>query len=201
MEVIAYFKEIALGFEFGNASEVTRKWTSKMKILVGGNPTTELLNELERIVTEINDLGTDGFSIEIVQDSSQSNYYIFFGSGEDYVDMFPYQAGYINANLGLFSVSSYGTNQLSSGHMYVDIHRANSILQKHLLREELTQSLGLAKDSFKYAESIFQQNSTTTTEYANIDKDLIRLLYHPAMVVGLNENQVHDVLVFILTND
>ena len=35
--VIEYFNEIALGFEFGGASEVTRKWKNDMKIFVGGN--------------------------------------------------------------------------------------------------------------------------------------------------------------------
>jgi hypothetical protein len=85
--------------------------------------------------------------------------------------------------------------------MYVDIVRANSTEQKHLLREEFTQSLGLAKDSPLYMESIFQSAWTTTTEYAAIDKDLIRLLYHPDMGVGLNQAQVEEVLKEILAND
>ena len=82
--------------------------------------------------------------------------------------------------------------------MYVDISRANLTEQKHLLREELTQSLGLAIDSQEYLESIFQSSWTTTNEYAEIDRDLIRLLYHPDMEVGLNENQVDQVLREIL---
>jgi len=36
--VLEYFKEIALGMEFGYASEVTRKWKGGMKIFVDGNP-------------------------------------------------------------------------------------------------------------------------------------------------------------------
>ena len=85
--------------------------------------------------------------------------------------------------------------------MYVDIVRADMNEQKHLLREELTQSLGLARDSQKYTESIFQSSWTITNEYAEIDKDLIRLLYHPDMKIGLRENQVHDVLRQILLNE
>ena len=84
--------------------------------------------------------------------------------------------------------------------MYVDIFRANIEAQKHLLREELTQSLGLARDSPEYTESIFQSSWTTTTEFAAIDKELIRLLYHPDMVIGLTANQVDDVLAEILSN-
>jgi|TARA_B110000263_G_scaffold148027_1_gene128406 hypothetical protein len=35
LEVISYFKEITLGFENGEASEITRKWDSTMKIFIG----------------------------------------------------------------------------------------------------------------------------------------------------------------------
>ena len=75
--------------------------------------------------------------------------------------------------------------------MYVDIYRANTIEQRHLLREELTQSLGLAKDSFKYPNSIFQSSWTQTLNYMEIDKDMIRY-YHPNMSTGLNALAVED---------
>ena len=70
-----------------------------------------------------------------------------------------------------------------------------------MLREELTQSLGLARDSEEYLESIFQSAWTTTNEYAEIDRDLIRLLYHPDVNIGLNENQLDEVLREILINE
>ena len=86
--------------------------------------------------------------------------------------------------------------------MYVDINRASLLEQKHLLREELTQSLGLARDSELYSESIFQQSfSTKTTEYAPIDRDLVRLLYHPKMKVGLDRDQVDKLLREILLEE
>ena len=201
INVIDYFKEVALGFEFGNASKITRKWHSEFKIFIGGEPTDELIDELEKIKTEINELATDGFKMSIVSDFSQSNYYIFFGTGAEYAELYPSQASLVNSNWGLFSISWNSQNQFTSGHMYVDISRANSIEQKHLLREELTQSLGLARDSQKYSESIFQSAWTTTTEYALIDKDLIKLLYHPDMSIGLNELQVSEVLKTILITE
>lgn len=198
IEVIEYFKDIALGFEFGNASSITRKWNSDLKIFVGGAPNAQLLDELERIKIEINELATDGFQVNIVNDSLQSNYYIFLGTGTEYAQLYPSQTGLVDSNWGLFSVFWNANNKFTSGHMYVDISRANLTEQKHLLREELTQSLGLAIDSQEYLESIFQSSWTTTNEYAEIDRDLIRLLYHPDMEVGLNENQVDQVLKEIL---
>ena len=201
IDVIDYFKDIALGFEFGNASNITRKWNSGMKVFIGGEPSFELLAEFEKIRAEINKLSTDDFNVTVVSDSLQSNYYIFFGSGTKYAEMFPEESNLVNSNWGLFYLSWNGQNQFFSGHMYVDIIRANSMEQKHLLREEFTQSLGFARDSHLYMESIFQSDWTTTLEYANIDQDLIRLLYHPEMSVGLNELEVDNALREILSSE
>lgn len=197
--VVSYFKEVALGFEFGNESKITRRWEGNMKLFIGGKPTPALLAETNRIVNEINDLANNEFNVEVVSDSLQSNFYIFFGSGNSYAAIFPAQSSFVASNWGLFSVSYPSSGVLFKGHMYVDINRANLIEQKHLLREELTQSLGLARDSDLYPESIFQQSfSTKTTEYAPIDRDLIRLLYHPKMKVGLDRDQVDKLLRDIL---
>ena len=201
LEVISYFKDIALGFEYGTSSEITRKWCSDLKIFVGGDISNDLNVELNKIVNEIRSLATDNFSIQIVNDSSQSNYYIFLGSGEEYSKIFPSQASYVDSNWGLFSVWWDESNCLNRGNMYVDIYRANNIGQKHLLREELTQSLGLGKDSFKYPNSIFQSSWTQTLNYLEIDKDVIRLLYHPKMKSGVDRYEVDNLLREILLGE
>jgi hypothetical protein len=193
-EVITYFQEIALGFEFGSATEVTRKWQSEMKIFIGGTPDTELSNELQSIITEINTLATDGFEITITPDSLASNCYIFFGSASEFVSRYQPASSSVGNNWGLFFVFFDGGNRLYRALIFIDIHRANESEQMHLLREELTQSLGLAKDSPRYSESIFQQSWTTTTSYSPIDRDLIRLLYHPGMFTGLTRETSHEVL-------
>ena len=201
IDVIDYFKEVALGFEFGNASRITRKWNSELKIFVGGEPSPELIDELEEVILEINGLTKYGFQINVVDQFSQSNYYIFFGTGAEYAQLYPSQTNLVDSNWGLFSVYWNGQNEFTTGHMYVDISRANLTEQKHLLREELTQSLGLTRDSEEYLESIFQSVWTTTNEYAEIDRDLIRLLYHPDVNIGLNENRLDEVLREILINE
>lgn len=197
-EVIRYFKDIALGFEFGNATRITRKWTSDLRVYVGGEANETLIDELERIKNEINELTSDDFSISIVNDSLQSNYYVFLGSADDYAAIYPSQANLVGSNWGLFSIFWNANNVLFNGHMYVDTERANVEEQKHLLREEFTQSLGLARDSNLYSGSIFQSAWTSTTEYLPIDRDVIRLLYHPQMQVGLDSSQVESVLETIL---
>ncbi|NOU47522.1 MAG: DUF2927 domain-containing protein [Bacteroidales bacterium] len=199
--VIDYFKDIALGFEYGDASNITRRWNTEMRVFIGGEPNAGLLTEFEKIRTEINALATNGFKVTVVNDSSQSNYYIFLGTGTKYAKIFPNESDYVNFNWGLFFVYYNGQNQFYSGHMFVDIMRANPMEQKHLLREEFTQSLGLAQDSPLYMESIFQSEWTATTNYAPIDMDLVRLLYHPKMSIGLNETRVDKVLREILISE
>lgn len=200
-ETISYFKEIALGFEFGSNTEITRKWTSEMSIFIGGEKKAYLTTELSSVIEEINQLSSDGFSIAITEDSLKSNYYIFLGSGTDYGNQFPSLKELIKNNYGLFTVNWNGKNELFKGKMYVDIYRADQAAQKHLLREELTQSLGLAKDSYLYPESIFQQSWTYTTSFAPIDKELIRLLYHPNVSTGLNAEEITEILTNILLDE
>lgn len=185
-EVIDYFMKIALGFEFSDDDTlITRKWTDDMKIYVDGEPTPELMQELKEIKDEINQLSSDGFQIEITEDLNSANFYLFFGSSQDYTKIYPRLESYVSANWGLFSLKINDEYEIKEGTMYVDTERANSIEQKHLLREELTQSLGLGNDSYKYESSIFQQDWTIVTEYAEIDKELIGLLYNPKMEAGM----------------
>ena len=200
-DVIEYFCEIALGMEFGGAPEVTRKWKTEMRIFVGGVKAPALLEALNDIIDEINTLATDGFSIDIVPDSLDMNYYLFFGPGDQYGKMYPSQAGLVKNNWGLFNIFWNSSNQIYSGSMYVDIDRANDIEQKHLLREELTQSLGLGKDSGRYPDSIFQMAWTTSLTYADIDRDIIRLLYHPEMETGLARSNAQALLSQILLSE
>jgi hypothetical protein len=195
-EVITYFKDVALGFELGSASHIVRKWDRDMKIFVGGDPSQAMTDELNRIVGEINQItSADGFGISITTDTLQSNCYLFFGAGTEFAKVIPFAASDIAVNLGLFYVYFDGEDNLDKAVVYVDIFRVTDTnTQKHLLREELTQSLGLARDSERYPESIFQQDWTHVTEYAPIDRELIRLLYHPEMSTGLDENSVEPVL-------
>lgn len=196
-ETIEYFKEIALGFEFGNSTEITRRWETEMKIYVGGELKPVLMDELKNIIEEINKLSGSGFSIAL-SDSVSSNYYLFLGSGAEYGRLFPSSLSQINTNYGLFNISWDANSNIYKGRMYVDIFKTSEQTQRHLTREELTQSLGLGKDSYKYRESIFQQDWTLVTAYAKIDKELIRLLYHPSLKSGLDATQVEKVLKEIL---
>lgn len=199
--MVEYFKEIALGFEFGGVSRVTRRWEDTMKVFIGGELRPELLTETNKVIGEINELTTNDFAIEVVTDSLVSNFYIFFGSADAYATIYPEVADIVAENFGCFFVYWPYPNIISKGHMYVDIFRTTPSERQHLIREELTQSLGLARDADWYFESIFYQSYTLSTAYAQIDKDLIRLLYHPQMIVGLDAFETDKLLTAILLDE
>ena len=194
--VIEYFKEVALGFEFGNAPEITRKWNQDVVMYVGGEQNEMLQVELNEVITELNELiSGENIEIRITADSSESNYYVFFGPGENYAEIESRAQSHVISNFGLFFVSLSGTNHITSGTMYVDTERPAPRNQRHLLREELTQSLGMAKDSNRYSDSIFNADySVDVTEYSEYDKALIRLLYHPKISTGLDSTEVDPIL-------
>jgi hypothetical protein len=176
-EEISYFNEIALSSEYSDQDKgLACTWKNDVKIFVQGTKKPELMSELQSIVGELNDL-IDPIDIKIVNSKDESNYTIFFGSQYDYHNITPGSTNLTEHNWGLFVVNSGQT--IRRGSMYVDIYRCTELDgQKHLLREELTQSLGLFNDSYKYDNSIFQQRWTTTTEYADIDKKIIQILYN-----------------------
>ncbi len=197
-QVLDYFTDVALGFEFGSASQVTRKWQGEIKVFVGGDKTTEMMTELDEIIAELESL-SDQLDISITADTLQSNFYIYLGTGSGFVERFPPAQQHVASNWGLFYVYFNGANEMTGAVMYVDLVRTTQAeARRHLLREEFTQALGLARDSNLYPASIFYSLWTTTTEYAPIDRDLIRLLYHPDVATGLDESAVRTQLPDII---
>ena len=144
-----------------------------MNIFVEGEKKEYLINELEKVVAELNAI-IDPIKINIVSDKDKSNYIVFFGSHVEFKDNYNLLSPKrLKNNWGYFETTC------SSGKMFVDLYRIkDEESHKHLIREELTQSLGLLNDSWKYPESIFYQGWTTTTEFAPIDIYLIDLLYN-----------------------
>lgn len=175
-ESVKYFNKVATKSEFSSGEFKPRKWRKDMKIYVKGDKPDYLINELNRIVGELNDI-INPINIKVVDDEDESNFVVFFGSQSGYNKICSSSIGLTEHNYGLFVVD--GGNSISGGSMYVDTERSSTMsAKKHLLREELTQSLGLFNDTYDYPESIFYQEWTETNEYAPIDIELIGMLYN-----------------------
>ena len=186
-EVIDYFLEIAMGSEFGGNGELVHKWVGDVSIQVHGNPTDFDLENLNQIIGEINDL-QDGINLSIVEQNGEIN--IYFSSKEDFKQV---ESNYVEGNDGYFSTYWDGNGVIYFANVFVLDSQAE-VYRNHLLREELTQCLGLMKDADWYPDSMFYSGWTSITEFSEYDELLISMLYRNDILSNMNESEVLEVL-------
>lgn len=188
VDVDSYYYEIAYKSEF-NDKIYSKKWNKDIKIFISDYKSDLKYNdsligvidslkiELIRIVDDLNNY-INPINLTIVNDSTESNFFIYLGSSEWYNKNVPQTIPYTNGNYGMGWVT-VSNNIISKSDVFIDLHRFSTTKEKrHLLREEITQSLGLFNDSYKYPSSIFYQGWTDVTEYSDIDVVLIKKLYN-----------------------
>ena len=183
-DTLSYYEEICFFREWGGKLDEPVKFNRDIKIYVSGIPNDTLINELEDIIEELNWLITP-INIYIVDEKEISNINIYFGGVKDYLKQLKcskqelkYKKSRLKQNWGMFWVTHNGGN-IKHSEIFIDIYRTSTNKERmHLLREELTQSLGFPNDSKKYPNSIFYSKwYEDTVEYSNIDKAIIKLHY------------------------
>jgi hypothetical protein len=185
---IDYFQQIAFGFEYGTASEIIRKWDENPRLQVFGVPTTEDREVLNDVISELN-LLTEEVQIEMVE--ADPTMEVHFVPLSQFSEILP---SYVPGNWGYFSVWFDGGGKIYRVVVLLASDAVNQEGRSHLIREEVTQGLGLAKDSNQYSTSIFFGQWTTTQTYDPIDKVLIEMLYRPQLLRGMEYRPAVDVL-------
>ncbi len=185
-EELNYFLEIAFGAEYSGVNAI-RKWnTRNLKIRVHGEPTREDSNVLNRVITELSQL--TGLSIEIVGKDTKPNINFYFVSPDRFKAIEP------NVRPGNDGYAwTYGTKEIEKATILISSKTANQQFRSHLIREELTQALGLLKDSLKHKDSIFYGRWSTIQQFSELDKVLIQALYSPAIESGFSADQVKQI--------
>jgi hypothetical protein len=183
-----YFREIAGAAEFGDEGGVLHRWTADIRIAVYGNPTARDDQALDRVVDQLNEL-IHGIEITVVD--TDPNLEIYFVP----VDEFPViEPNYVEGNMGYVYIWWDAAGSIYSGRVLISTTGLNPQERAHLIREELTQGLGLLNDSWLYPDSIFYQGWTETTSYAPIDRLVIEMLYRPELTAGMGIDQAVTVL-------
>ena len=160
---IEYFTEIALGTEYGNNTQVIRKWNSDIRIKINGNPNEKDLEALNQVLSDINEIIGNKIKISLVRTNQNID-----------INFVPLsQFSKCNAVSGNYGYSNCKWRNDVIYECNICIATEEILLQEertHMIREEITQSLGLMKDSLKYRDSIFYQGWTQTQKYSEIDK-------------------------------
>lgn len=199
---INYFLEVALKSEYANSEPTIKKWDRDINIKVIGSPTPEDLNTLQTVIDELNTL-VSGIRLQVVSqagDSSQdisSNKSRALGNNPNVEIYFvpeskfsQYEPNYQPINYGFFWGWWNDNQAMERSRVLISTDGVTQQERSHLIREELTQSLGLMEDSDQYSDSIFYQGWTDTNHYAEIDKAVIEMLYRPEIRPGMTQSQV-----------
>ena len=170
---LGLYNKVISQVEYGNKKIGVKKWNNNLNIYINNPEQKKLVKEFEKIKNEINIL-SNSVKIVRVYKKSEANFTIYFSDRNEYSSNEEVPLKYLMNNFGFFWVYWSTRNVIYKGSMYVDISRVKSDkCKKHLLREELTQSLGMMNDIDKDG-SIFNKNWECTTNYLDFDRKIIR---------------------------
>ena len=170
---VEYFYEVAFGGEYGSSELELHKWGKDIRIQVHGTPTVDDLNTLSQVVEDLNDLVT-GLTIQIEQ--TNANVDLYFVPESEFLSI---ESRYISTNFGFFRVWWDRKGSIHKARIMISSEGITQKQRSHLVREELTQILGLLNDSWRYPDSIFYQGWTSVNEYTALDRSVISWLYLP----------------------
>lgn len=210
-ELINYFKEIALQSEYDDNPERTIKWGHPMILFVFKEQEFRpQISAIKKTVDEINQLATDGFKIILTDNISNSNSVLYLCDkekiaelDEHFYEMLTRGIDYDISGLA-YSEFIMKTHVIDKTLIFINSEDAIDIQESTIL-EEITQSLGLAFDSKTYSNSIFYKDKNKLEvrikEYSELDRDIVRLLYHPKMKAGLDSIELEKVIKKILKSE
>ena len=203
---VNYFSEIGFGSEYGEnqGQNVIVKWGSGMSVYIShANP--EDASEARKITDELAQL--TGLSINFTNQplteesfphntihisyTTQDEFHQLCGKEryEKIVKLHGEQKGFFCND---WDDVSY---VITRAHVLIDNTIQNQNQRNHLLREELTQSFGIMKDSNSYTDSVFHASySYAPTEFSELDKQVIQILYDKKISPGMTLNQVEQAL-------
>lgn len=188
-EAIRYFLEIALGSEYGMGAFTVKKWKNDLKLEIIGQPTPEDLQTVSRVIEELNQILAPQIRIGIVP--GEGNVQVYFIPDAEF---YRYEPQGIVYHGGFFWNWWNTAGELYQARVVIAADRISQRLRSHLIREELTQALGLMNDSRRYEESIFYQDYSETTEFSELDCAVIKLLYSEDILPGMSDFEVKEVL-------
>ena len=204
-EQIAYFKELALTCDAWSVErtgipcnrDYLIKWRGPIRVGVAGQPSSSDLWEINKVITQLRVLITP---VEIYRDDSDPNLTIHLIPGDQFGRIRPEFPSGGGAGSGKTDSSGY----LFAAEVVVDATK-NELVRRSIIREELTQALGLHNDSWTYPDSVFYEGQRLneirdserllfpgrgldeTIDFAEIDKAVIRLHYDPRIEPGMTE--------------
>jgi len=151
------------------------RWDQDINIYLAGTISKSNKKEIIKVIIELNRL-IKPIKINLVQKPERANSFVYFGSLKGFNSSIYTEKKLTNDYLGHFHIKTF-QQEIQKSTIYINTAKATLKRQKHIIREELTQSLGLINDAYDYPNSIFYQGYSETKGFTEMDKALIQLLY------------------------
>lgn len=197
------FYEIALGSEYSNSGHQIRKWVKPIKIYVQHDVgDSQLQNQLiDAHITHLSNI--TGLQIRRVKKISHANLKFFFTNQKNLNRLSDRHSGPSVAKVNtqktcIANIKLNRRSEVYSAQIYVPVdfaYRNGSLVG--CIVEELTQVLGLPRDSEKVYPSIFNDKSTDQL-LTGLDETLIRILYNPRIKAGMRKKTLSRVLATVI---
>lgn len=190
-----YFSEICLFDEITGYRNRIVKWQEDITVFVMNDTLQYMREEMKLIIEELNQLITPS-KISVTNRMDNANVIVYYGSAKEYAKTVATGGQNVPPGVeGFFRINWNALYHIYKGTVLVDVTQAKSPEERrHILREELTQALGLTNDSDRYPESIFFNGESAVTSYTRLDKEIIRLLYSEKITAGMDATEVKEAL-------
>lgn len=167
----AYYEEIVKQTENGDIAFFPRRWADKVRIQVHGDPNPDDLHELGRVVAELNELIAP---IHLELTETDANLDLHFIPVNEFLKTLPQYKSY---NPGFHWVWWDDAGTIYRAVVLISTTNLSQSARNHIIREELTQSLGFLNDSARFPDSIFYRGWSTTSRFSELDRSIIHKHY------------------------
>lgn len=187
-EGLDYFFEVVLLSEYGgdSSAQTVKKWDRPIvKVSLIGDISDRSRQCVQNTIDDFNLLS---LSTKLIISNDQPDITMHFAPRTNFPSL---EANYVMGNDGFFWRWYDASSTITRANILISTDNPPSDDERcHLIKEELTQSMGPANDSNKYPDSIFYGPWTSTQSYSKLDQEVIRLLYNPSVKAGMTRLQV-----------
>ena len=175
-ETAYYFNQILRYSESRpNTEGPIYKWNKDIYVHLYGNYSSPNKKEVMKVIKELNRLIAPR-RIHLVKNPNRANSFIYFGSISENNKNSKSGLRLNGQYYGHFNILAH-KQEIQRAYIFINTHDSSRKRQKHVIREEITQSLGFLNDTYDYPESIFYQGYSESITFSEVDKRIIKLLY------------------------
>lgn len=198
------FFEVGLGSEYGDSpNQNLRKWNTPLKIYVEHQIGDKQLHNqlLNAHIKQLRDITQ--FDIQRVNNKSDANVFYYFTRQSALSELVETEVGasaveYLHGAICLANVKTDRSNFITSAHIFIPVDQAR--MHGKLVAcivEELTQALGLIRDSELVFPSIFN-DKTRNALLTGLDEILLRLFSEKRVKAGMSKQELKPVIDALL---